>query len=159
MSFMEMLWALMAVVFFTTVSLVYNQSMWTQAESLETVAQSIQATQIAHSRLDEIDARLFSQQVSFALRDPDNVIKTVEQAFTTALKGGATTLAYSGYTFNVAYNFDYCDSTGDASSTSQSYNPSAYFIKMTVTIASTPGMKHPLSLTRVYARTNLYWDN
>jgi hypothetical protein len=158
MSFMEMLWGLMAVVFFTTVSMVYNRSMWTQAESLETAGQLIQATQLAHSRLDEIDARLFSKQVSFALRDPDNVVPTVEQAFTTALKGGITNLAYSGYKFNVIYNFKYCDSLG-VDLTNQTYNSSALFIKMSLTIASTPGMKNPLTLSRLYARTNLYWDN
>lgn len=158
MSFMEMLWALIAVVFFTTISLVYNHSMWDQAGSLENAAQLIQATQLAHSRLDEIDARLFSHQVAFAKRDPDDVIKTVEQAFTTALKGGNTTLPYSGYTFNVSYTFRYCDSLG-VDLASQTYNPSAYFYKMTVTVASTPGMQHPVALTRSFARTNLYWDN
>jgi len=159
MNFMEMIMALFAIVFFTTVSLIYNRSMWTQAESLDNVSKIIQATHLAHSRLDEIDAQLLSQQVAFAERQESNTPPTVEQAFTGAHN---VDLPYAGYNFNITYAFEYCDSLGSSSGISQTYDsylaPFYKFIKMTVTVASTPGMSHPVAVYRVYTKTNFYLD-
>jgi hypothetical protein len=157
MNFIEMVLALFAIIFFTTVSLVYNRSMWNQAENLDNVAKIVQATNLAHSRLDEVDARLLSQQVAFAERQLNNTPPTVAQYFTgTAIAG----LAYSGYTFTVTYRHEYCDSLGGTTGISQTYDANANykFIKMTVTIASTPGMSHPVVVSRVYTKTNFYLD-
>ena len=157
MNFIEMVLALMAIVFFTTVSLVYNRSMWTQAENLDNVAKIIQATQLAHSKLDQIDAELLSQQVAFAQRQPSNTPPTVQQHFTGTVHDS---LDYADYVFNLTYNFAYCDSTGGTTGVSQVYSDSTYykFIKMTITVASTPGMSHPVVLSRVYTKTNFYLD-
>jgi hypothetical protein len=81
MNFMEMVLAMFAIVFFTSVSLVYNRSMWNQAENLDNVAKVIQATQLAHSKLDEIDAQLLSQQVSFAERQANDTPPNRRAAF------------------------------------------------------------------------------
>jgi hypothetical protein len=152
MNFMEMLLALAAIVFFTTVALVYNRSMWNQAESLDNAAKVIQATQLAHSKLDEIDARLLAQQITFA--NASYIPQTVREAY-----DGRTvtnTLSYADYVFTATYNHDYCDSLGRHPN--ETYNPNAKFIKMTVTIASTPGMSHPVVLSRMYTKTNFYLD-
>ncbi len=160
---MEMVLALMAIIFFTSVSLVYNRSMWNQAESLDNVAKIIQATHLAHSKLDQIDAQLLSQQVAFAQRQPGNIPPTVQQRYNPSLPGTDVVtnhLDYSGYTFNLYYDFDYCDSTGSILGVSQTYADSVHykFFKMTVTVASTPGMSHPVSVSRVYTKTNFYLD-
>jgi hypothetical protein len=154
MNFMEMIMALFAIVFFTTVSLIYNRSMWYQAENLDNVGKVIQATQLAHSKLDQIDAELLSQQLAFSEQQLNNTPPTVQQAY-----DGVTTtnvLDYAGYTFTATYNFDYCDSLG--LNPSDTYNPAAKFIKVTVTIASTPGMSHQVAISRVYTKTNFYLD-
>jgi hypothetical protein len=161
MNFMEMVLALMAIVFFTTVSLIYNRSMWNQAENLDNVAKVIQATQLAHSKLDEIDAQLLSNQVSFAkegyLDNNGDVILSVREKFTGT---HAAPLTYSNYLFNLTYNFAYCDSLGSTTGINQTYSDTLNykFIKMNVTVASTPGMSHPVTLSRVYTKTNFYFD-
>lgn len=157
MNFMEMILAMFAIVFFTTVSLVYNRSMWNQAENLDNVAQIIQATQLAHSRLDEIDAQLLSRQVAFSKRQPGGDPLTVEQNFTGT---HAVNLTYSQYLFNLTYTHEFCDSLGNTAGISQVYSDTLdyKFIKMTVNVASTPGMTHPVILSRVYTKTNFYFD-
>jgi hypothetical protein len=157
MNFIEMVLALFAIVFFTTVSLVYNRSMWTQAENLDNVAKIVQATQLAHSKLDQIDAELLSQQVAFAKRQVSGTPQTVEQHYVgTHLEN----LTYAGYAFTYTYDFDYCDSLGGTTGVSQTYADTTdyKFIKMNVTVASTPGMSHPVHLFRVYTKTNFYFD-
>lgn len=161
MNFMEMVLALMAIVFFTSVSLVYNRSMWNQAESLDNVAKIIQATHLAHSKLDQIDAQLLSNQVAFAEEGMGK--PTVQQQFNPDHPNVTVVqnvLDYSGYTFNLSYDFDYCDSTGSTSGISQTYSDTLInkWIKMTVTVASTPGMSHPVAVWRVYTKTNFYFD-
>jgi len=159
MNFMEMVLALMAIVFFTSVSLVYNRSMWNQAESLDNVSKIIQASQLAHSKLDQIDAELMAQQISFAERFPSNIPPTVQQKFNPSIPSTDTftnVLSYSGYTFRLSYDFDYCDSLG--TNLSNVYNPDTKYFKMTITVASTPGMSHPVVLSRVYTKTNFYLD-
>lgn len=163
MNFMEMVLALMAIVFFTSVSLVYNRSMWNQAESLDNVAKIIQATHLAHSKLDQIDAQLLSNQIAFAKRQTNNIPPTVQQRYNPSIPGTnlvTNVLDYAGYTFNLYYDFDYCDSTGSTTGISQVYSDTLEykFFKMTVTVASTPGMSHPVSIWRVYTKTNFYLD-
>jgi starvation-inducible outer membrane lipoprotein len=157
MNFLEMVLALFAIIFFTSVSLVYNRSMWNQAENLDNVAKIIQATHLAHSKLDQIDAELLSQQVAFAKRQIANTPPTVEQHYTGTVQENLT---YSGYVFNLTYDHDYCDSLGSTVGVSQAYvDTTVYkFIKMTVTVASTPGMSHPVAVSRVYTKTNFYFD-
>ena len=163
-----MVMALLAIIFFTTVSLLYNRSMWNQAENLDNVAKVMQATHVAHSKLDEIDAKLLSQQVAYAHHQPGNIPPTVQQAFSptwnaisSSYEGTANVdLPYAGYNFNITYNFVYCDSTGSSGGISQTYDDTEIyrFIKMTVTVASTPGMSHPVAVYRVYTKTNFYLD-
>jgi len=156
MSLMEMVLALLAVVLFTTVSMVYNRSMWSGAEALDNISKVVQATQLAHSKLDEVDAKLLSRQVAFSKRQTNNTPPTVAQAFT-----GTTlvNLPYSGYTFRITYDHKYCDSLG-VNWANQAYSDTTNYkhIKMTLTVASTPGMSHPVVLSRIYVKTNMYRD-
>lgn len=156
MNFMEMVLALFAIVFFTTVSLIYNRSMWNQAESLDNISKVIQATQLAHSKLDEVDARLLSQQVAFAQRQPSNNPPTVQQYF---IGSQLVDLAYAGYKFNITYLHQYCDSLGTPW-VNQAYDENTDYkhLKMTVNVASTPGMSHPVAISRIYVKTNMYLD-
>jgi uncharacterized membrane protein affecting hemolysin expression len=65
MSMWEMVLALFAVVLFTSISLSYNQALWTQTDYLNNATLVVQANYICHSVLDEIDAKLFSKSYSF----------------------------------------------------------------------------------------------
>ncbi len=154
MNFMEMVLALFAIVMFTTISLVYNRSMWNQAENLDNIAKVIQATQVAHSKLDEIDARLLSQMLSFSENQSSGTPLTVRQAYDNVTE--TIDLTYAGYVFTVSYNHEYCDSLG--LNPNETYNPDAKFIKVTATVASNPGMSHPVFISRVYTKTNFYLD-
>jgi hypothetical protein len=163
MNFMEMVLALFAIILFTSVSLIYNHSMWNQAESLDKASNVIQATQLAHSCLDEVDAKLFSKDIAF---------KNV--GWPTSATGLTYTLAYSAspilnvidvdgdgnndYKFNLTYNRKYCDSLGVALATQPATVAAAAllsYFKVTVTIAQAPGMQFPVSVTRVYTKTSL----
>jgi len=143
MNFREMVMALFAIVFFTTISLVYNRSMWSQTEVLDNGAKVIQAAQLVHSKLDEIDAKLMSHKVAF------NAVGT------TFTGTQAVSLAYTGYNFSITYKFLYCDSMG-VSLSNQTYNANPTFYSMTVTATSDKGLKHAVSETRIFAHTGLY---
>jgi len=152
MNFMEMLLALFAIVFFTSISLVYNRSMWNQAENLDNVAKIIQATHLAHSQLDEIDARLFSKAIKFS-----EVGRPLANGNNSTYMGTKpVVLTYAGYKFIMSYLRTECDSLGNNPNNSIPYSANNLFFKMTVTIASTPGMSHPVSVYRIYTKTNLH---
>ena len=61
MNMMDMVMAMIAVVFFTTIATVYNRSMLIQQDNLNDATLVVQTTQICHSALDEIDALLFAK--------------------------------------------------------------------------------------------------
>jgi hypothetical protein len=149
MNFMEMVLALMAIVFFTTVSLVYNRSMWTQAENLDNVAKVMQATQLAHSKLDEIDAKLFAGKYF----NPKFKFSDVKTTFTGS--NILCNLAFSGYKFKLSYAFAFCDTFG-LEYADQASPPSVNTFKMTTTISSTPGMSHTVAVSRIYTKISLY---
>lgn len=173
MNFMEMFLALMAIILFTTISLVYNRSMWNQAENLDNVAQIIQATQLAHSRLDEIDALLFAKKLRFAMDansgHPNYILTlpyTIRRTFigtdpnvSTVVKP-AVTLDYAGFTFVPTYSFTYCNEFGEIDSLhidqTPANNQNALYIKMVVSIASTPGMSHPVVVSRIYTYNSFF---
>ncbi len=138
MRLMEMVLALLAVVLFTTISLVYNRGMWSQAETLDNAAKAVQATQLAHSRLDEIDAKLFSKQIAFSN------IRTLYTGTSTV------NLSYAGYKFTVTYTPNYCDSLGVVTTV-----PNDLFVKVQMTVRATSGMKAPIRISRIYTKTNL----
>jgi len=154
-----MVLALFAIVFFTTVSLVYNRSMWTQAEALDQTANVIQANQLAHSRLDQIDARLFSKQVAFKL------VGWAGQ--TTSAFCVGTNLPVNidvdsdskiDFKFNLSYLRLYCDSLGVALATQPATIANAdslLFFSVKVTVTGTPGLKYPVYVSRLYTKTNL----
>lgn len=133
-----MLLALLAIVFFTTVALVSNRSMWSQAASLDNAAKVIQATQLAHSRLDQIDARLFSKQLAFA---------SIKTTYNTTQN---VVLTHPGYKFTVTYLTVDCDSLGTPVTPANNL-----FVKVSVSVAASGGMRYPVKITRLYTKTNL----
>ncbi len=143
MNMQEMVMALFAIVFFTTIALVYSRSMWDTAEALDDGSKVIQATHLAHSKLDEIDAKLFSHQIAFnAVINNFTGTQTVDQA-------------YTGYKYFVTYSFKYCDSLG-VNLGSQAYQANPFFYKMTITVAADHGMKVPVVVTRLFNKIDLY---
>jgi hypothetical protein len=147
---MEMVLALLAVVLFTTTSMVYSRSMWNQAELLDRTGKVIQATQLAHSRLDEIDAKLFSRQIAFA---KEGGLPTIRQAF---IGTDIPINLSSGYSYNLSYIFEYCDSLGRGIEIGypQTYNANAKYVKMSVSIRKIPSMAEKVIISRIYTKTS-----
>ena len=140
MNFREMVFALIAVVFFTTMILLFSKGMWGQAAILDKTNKIVQAIQLAHSSLDEIDAKLFSKQVAFS---------AVKTTFT-GVKN--VTLAHPGLTYKGTYLPADCDSLGNTVTPANNI-----WIKVTVKIElPSGGMGIPINLTRLYTKTNLY---
>lgn len=145
MNMMEMVLALFAVVFFTTVAMVYNRAMWDQAELLDNASKYVQASHLAHSVLDEVDARLFlksttAYRISFAQIIPtyNNVVRNLN-------------LAHSGGSYRLAISAVDCDSLGVPLTTPITNN---IYVRVQVT-TSTRGLQHPVIMKRIYTKTHL----
>lgn len=137
---MEMVLALFAVVFFTSVSLNYNQRLMNQNDLLINATQYVQATQLSHTVLDEIDAKLFSKQLAFfnIKTTYANVNRTID-------------LAFPGDIYNLNIRTVDCDSLGIPLTTPIVKN---IWVRVRVTTV-TPGLKVPVVMQRIYTKTHL----
>ncbi|HNX38631.1 MAG TPA: hypothetical protein PL124_12390 [Candidatus Cloacimonadota bacterium] len=140
MNMLDMVMALMAVVFFTTISLMYNQAMWTQADNLNDATLVVQASQIGHMVLDEVDAKLFSKQLAFA--NISSSYNFTRNTFYPHLK----------VTFNIKSVAADCDSLGNNLPQPVTNN---IYKRVTVTISGPQGLRHPVTMRRLYTKTNL----
>ncbi|MDY0382106.1 MAG: hypothetical protein RBQ68_08605 [Candidatus Cloacimonadaceae bacterium] len=138
MNMMEMFLALMAVVLFTTLSLTYNQAIWRQTDYINNATMVVQASQICHAFLDEIDAKLFSGQL-----DIDDLVDSYN--FTTT-----KTYPHLPVIFNVASVAADCDSLGQDLATP---NPNSLFKRVRITVSGPGYLKQPYSMTRLFTRT------
>lgn len=140
MNMMEMLLALLSVVFFTSVAANYNRKMLDQNAYMINATQYVQASQLCHTVLDEIDAKLFAKMISFASVKTtyDNLNRTID-------------LAFPGDVYKLNIKAVDCDSLGIPLSTPVSNN---LWIRVEVT-ATTPGLKVPAKLQRLYTKTYL----
>ena len=66
MSYNEMITIVLALVLFTSIAMVANSNLLTQAEHLHDAFYELQAMQIAQHYLDRIDERLFSDVIRFS---------------------------------------------------------------------------------------------
>lgn len=140
MNMMDMILALFAVVFFTTIALVYNQAMWHQADNLYDAALVVQSSQICHTILDEVDAKLFSKQLAFG-----NIITNYN--FT-----ANRSFPHLGETFTITTVAAECDSLGNNLASPVTNN---IYKRVEVTVSGPSALRHPVSLRRVYTKTNL----
>ncbi len=141
MNMMEMVLALFAVVFFTSIAMVYNRSMWDQAELLENASKYVQASHLAHSVLDEIDAKLFSKQLAFnnVKTSYNNVVRTMN-------------LQHTGGTWTLNITAVDCDSLGVPLQTAVANN---IYVLISTAVNTSSGLKHPVTMKRVYTKTHL----
>lgn len=140
MNMMEMLLALMAVVFFTSVAANYNRKILDQNDYLINATQYVQASQLCHTVLDEVDAKLFAKMIAF---------KNVKVTY--ANLNRTIDLAFPGDVYQVNIQTVDTDSLGIPLSTPVLNN---IYVRVRVT-ASTPGLKVPVVLQRVYTKTHL----
>ncbi|MDD4309856.1 MAG: hypothetical protein PHO32_05705 [Candidatus Cloacimonetes bacterium] len=140
MNLFEMVLALMAVVFFTSVAANYNRKILDQNDYLINATQYVQATQLCHTVLDEVDAKLFAKMIAFfsVKTTYANVNRTID-------------LAFPGDVYNLNIRTVDCDSLGIPLTTPQANN---IWVRITVT-ATTAGLKVPVTLQRVYTKTHL----
>ena len=140
MNLFEMVLALMAVVFFTSVAANYNRKILDQNDYLINATQYVQATQLCHTVLDEVDAKLFAKMIAFfsVKTTYANVNRTID-------------LAFPGDVYQLNIQTVDCDSLGIPLVTPVTKN---IWVRVTVT-ARTAGLKVPVSLQRVYTKTHL----
>ena len=138
MNMMEMVLALFAVVLFTTLSLSYNQAIWRQTDYLNNATLVVQASQICHGFLDEVDAKLFSGQL-----DIDDLVDSYN--FTTT-----KTYPHLPVIFNVTSVAADCDSLGQDLATP---NPNSLYKRVTVTVSGHSYLRQPYSMTRIFTET------
>jgi len=141
MNLMEMIAALFAVVFFTSIASVYNNNAFRQKQNLYHANAFLQASVLAHEVLDEVDAKLFSKSLSF------DDIETEYNLNRTRV------LSYVGETFQLAITATAVDSVGVPLSTP---NPGNNFTKVSVTVAENAALKHSVTMSRIYTKTHLY---
>ncbi len=140
MNMMEMVLALFAVVFFTATSSMYNRRVMDQNDYLINATQYVQATQLCHTVLDEVDAKLFAKMISFFS------VKT-----TYANVNRTINLNFPGDTYQLNIQTVDCDSLGVPLTIPEVNN---IWVRITVT-ATTQGLKVPVTMQRVYTKTHL----
>jgi hypothetical protein len=140
MNMFEMVLALLAVVFFTSVAANYNRKVLDQNDYLINATQFVQASQLCHTVLDEIDAKLFAKMIAFfsVKTTYANVNRTID-------------LAFPGDIYNLNIRTVDCDSLGIPLTVPKVNN---IWVRVTVT-ATTQGLKVPAVLQRVYTKTYL----
>lgn len=140
MNLLEMVSVLFAVVFFTSVALMYNNSAFRQREHLYDANSFVQASILAHEVLDEVDAKLFVKALSFS-----QIIANYNISRTRNLQ-------HIGETYNLVISAVQVDSTGVPLEVESTSN---LFTKVSVTVQPGAGMRHPLSMSRIYTKTHL----
>jgi hypothetical protein len=136
---MEMVLALLAVVLFTSIVMLYNNTLWDQNALLINAQQYVQASHLSHSVLDEIDAKLFSKQISFAdVRSYNNTQRVIN-------------LQHSLGRYTIDINAVGTDSLGTPLASVPIGN---IYTRVTVR-TSTMGLKVPVSMSRMFTKTHL----
>ena len=131
---------LLAVVFFTSIALIYNRSAWNQRERLYDANSFVQATILAHTVLDEVDAKLFSQQIKFInIKSQFNTTRTMN-------------LTHVGETYSLTISAVDADSTGVPLATP---DPETIYTKVSVRVSASGGLKHTVTMSRLYTKTHL----
>lgn len=140
MSMMDMVIALFAVVLFTSLALTYNRHVQDQNDLLVNATQYVQATQLCHTVLDEIDAKLFARMLAFdsIISNYHNLQRTID-------------LNFPGDTYQLTIEAVSSDSLG-VPITIIPVNNIYRRVKVT---ATTAGLKFPVTLQRVYTKTHL----
>lgn len=140
MHLMEMVLVMFAIVFFTSIALIYNRGAWSQKENLYNANSFVQATILAHSVLDEVDAKLLSKQINF-----DGIITNYNTE-------RVVNLAHVGETYRLTIRAVQADSTGVSLG---SANPDNIYTRVSIQVSASAGLKRPVNLSRVYLKTHL----
>jgi hypothetical protein len=137
---MEMVLALFAVVFFTSLAANYNRILIEQNDYLINAAQHVQATHLCHGVLDEVDAKLFAKKITYnQIINYDSTTRIID-------------LNFPGDRYELELSAAYCDSVGNVLAEDDVLS---MYRKITVE-ASTPGLKYPVQMQRIYAKIHYY---
>ncbi len=144
MNYLEMFIVVLAVILFTTAALVHHRSTLAATESLANATYRIQATQLAHEVLDEIDARLINDKGDDLFGDLTN---------SPGLGGyqGRTfawQLDHFGAGFTGTSSVAVCDSLGNNAYSSTNYR------RVKITVQGPEDLKHPVEYSRVFTTWN-----
>jgi hypothetical protein len=140
MNLMEMVCVMFAMVFFTSVALIYNRGAWSQKERLYDANSFVQATVLAHSVLDEIDAKLLSKDLAF------------DQIITNYNVNRNVNLDYVGEAYALAITAVQADSTGQALATPIT---GSIYTRVSVRVSALSGLREPIQISRLFTKTHL----
>ena len=139
MNLLEMVAVLFAVIFFTSVALIYNNSAFRQREYLFDANAFVQAAVLAHEKLDEIDAKLLGNVISF-----ENITSTFDGS------SFNRNLQYVGQTYRLQTSVDVVDEDG----VTQADDADTGYLRVSVLVLPDAGMKNSLTMSRIYADTD-----
>lgn len=139
MNLLEMVAVLFAVIFFTSVALIYNNSAYRQREYLFDANAFVQASVLAHEKLDEIDAKLLGNVISFS-----NISSTFDGA------SFNRNLTYVGENYRLQTSVDVVDANG----VTQADDADTGYVRVSVLVLPDAGLKHSLTMSRIYASTD-----
>jgi hypothetical protein len=133
MHYQEMLTLLFALVLFTSIAMIANNNLLTQAEFLHDSFYQLQAIQIAQRYLDRIDERLYADAIRLSgissLYDGENVFHSSRDKI--------------DYVVTIASA--YTDSLGNATGSVTGY------YRVDILISTRPEVINPVQISRLYA--------
>ena len=139
MNLLEMVAVLFAVIFFTSVALIYNNRAFRHREYLFDANAFVQASVLAHEKLDEIDAKLLGNVISF-----ENITSTFDGS------SFNRNLQYVGQTYRLQTSVDVVDEDG----VTQADDADTGYLRVSVLVLPDAGMKNSLTMSRIYADTD-----
>jgi HAMP domain-containing protein len=144
MNYLEMFIVVLAVILFTTAALVHHRSTMAATENLANATYRIQATQLAHEVLDQIDARLINDKGDDFFGD---LAKVSEQG---GYEGRIFNwdLEFYGASFEGKTSVALCDSLGNDVGTPGNYR------RVDVTVEGPESLRHPVKYSRVFTTWN-----
>ena len=140
MNYLEMFIAVLAIVLFATIAIVHHRGVQMAADLVTNASHTVQAMQVAHEVLDEIDARLFISNV------PTRGLNFSQMS--TQYNGTQRFLNLDHYqaSFQADISVQNCDNFGVVGT-----NPAQFPNRLvTVTVYGPPGQRHPVTQSRVY---------
>lgn len=148
MSYLEMFVVVLAIMLFATVALVHQRGVLSATDTLANATSTIQATQLAHEVLDEIDARLLRQgNNQFFIRLSNGYNFSNPNSNSSGYNGKTFTrdIPYFGGSFSVAMVAADCDQYGNTANSTNLYT------RVDVTVTGPADLRHPVRYSRVFS--------
>ncbi|MDD4224474.1 MAG: hypothetical protein PHD87_07825 [Candidatus Cloacimonetes bacterium] len=151
MNFLEMFIVVLAIILFTTAAVAHHRGTMLATDNLANASYRIQATQLAHEILDEIDAKLLLDKGTTTFDRLTNAYNPGSSQSGYNYMDVTRNLSHAGVSFNIRSKVFVCNALG--------YNVSlgtdTDYRRVEVRVDGPEGLQHPVSYSRVYTSWNL----